>query len=439
MIDLERYHDRLARSAPIRVTGCVRRVVGMSVVASGPPASVGELCRIAGDDDWCDAVVIGFRERELLLQPLGRIDGIRPGAAVEALGHGLQVPVGPGLIGRVINGIGTPLDDAGPIPGRARRAVDGDPPPALGRRGIDTVLETGIRAVDTLCTLGRGQRIGIFAGAGLGKSMLLGEMAKFASADVNVIALIGERGREVGEFIDKVLGPEGMARSVVIAATSDRPAVERLTAAKAAHALAEHFRDAGLDVLLMMDSLTRFCHAQREIGLAAGEPPTVRGYPPSSFALLPGLLERSGTGAQGSITGIYTVLVDGDETEDPVAENVRAILDGHLILSRELANRAVYPAIDLGKSVSRLQVDIVADDELALAQDARAVWGEYQRVRDLLEIGAYTRGTDPRIDRAIDLEPRLIEFLRQGLGAAESRADALVALRRALGAGEDAA
>jgi flagellum-specific ATP synthase len=438
VIALDRYCDLTTRRAPVRVTGRVCRVVGMSVVASGPPASVGELCRIEARDGWREAVVIGFREDELLLQPLGRIDGIRPGDAVEALAHGLSVPVGPGLIGRVISGIGEPLDGLGPIAGKASRSVDSEPPAALGRRPIEEILETGIRAVDALCTLGKGQRIGIFAGAGLGKSMLLGEMAKYAKADINVIALVGERGREVGEFISKVLGPEGMARSVVIAATSDRPAVERLTAAKAAHAVAEHFRDAGLDVLLMMDSLTRFCHAQREIGLAGGEPPTVRGYPPSSFALLPGLLERAGTGTTGSITGIYTVLVDGDETEDPVAETVRAILDGHLILSRELSERAIYPSIDMSKSVSRLQVDIVSDQELALAQDARSMWGEYQRVRDLVEIGAYNRGTDPRIDRALDLEPRLVAFLRQGLGEASSREHALAILARALSGKDEA-
>jgi FliI/YscN family ATPase len=279
--------------------------------------------------------------------------------------------------------------------------------------------------------------MGIFAGSGVGKSVLLGELAKSARADVNVIALVGERGREIGEFIDKVLGPEGLARSVVIAATSDRPAVERLTAAYTAHTVAECFRDQGKNVLLMMDSLTRFCHAQREIGLASGEPPTVRSYPPSAFALLPRLLERAGTSAAGSITGIYTVLVDGDDENDPVADNVRAILDGHLFLSRQMAGRAIFPAIDPTLSVSRLAVDLVSDEDHRLGLEARELWGEYERVRELVEIGAYQSGNDPRIDRALALRPQLVDFLKQPMGESYQRVDSLALLNGIMGGTAD--
>lgn len=433
MIALERYHQALADREPVQRSGRVLRVVGLGLVASGPAVPVGELCLVHGRDGTRQALVSGFREGELILQPLGGVAGISPGDLVESCGHGLEIPVGPGLMGRVIDGVGRPLDGKGPIPGQARRPIHAEPPPALGRRPINEILETRIKAIDGLLTLGKGQRIGIFANAGLGKSVLLGELARQAKCDVIVLALVGERGREVGEFIDKVLGPEGLKRSVVIAATSDRPAVERLSASLAAHAVAEHFRDAGLDVLLMMDSVTRFCQAQREIGLASGEPPTARGFPPSAFAMLPSMLERAGTGPTGSVTALYTVLVDGETDEDPVAEHVRAIIDGHVILSRALADRAVYPAIDLGASVSRLAQDLVSADEFNLGLVARRCWGEYQRVRDLVEIGAYQRGADPEVDQALDAWPKLLAWLRQGVGDAVERADALAQLAAAVG------
>jgi flagellum-specific ATP synthase len=297
------------------------------------------------------------------------------------------------------------------------------------------VMETGLRVVDGMFTVGRGQRMGIFAGSGVGKSTLLGEMAKHAKAAVNVIALVGERGREVGDFIDKALGPEGLARSVVIVATSDRPAVERLAAAYAAHAIAEHFRDAGLDVMLMMDSVTRLCQAQREIGLAAGEPPVTRGFPPSSFAILPRLLERSGTCAgDGSITAFYTVLIEGDDENDPVGDAVRAILDGHLFLSRRLAGQAVYPSVDPTLSVSRLLVDLATPPEYQLAMRAREMWSEYERVRDLVEVGAYRSGADPKVDKAIAAYPRLKEWIRQAIGEGAERTAALAQLQQIAGA-----
>jgi flagellum-specific ATP synthase len=434
----DRYHDLLAKAQVLQASGVVLRVVGLAVVASGPGLPVGDTVAIRdgrGGDRL--AVVTGFREGEVILQPVGRMDGIRPGDQVIAIGGPLQIPVGPGLIGRVIDGVGNPIDNVGPIVGFSRRGIHGEPPPAIGRRPISEVMETGIRVVDGLFTIGRGQRMGIFAGSGVGKSTLLGEMAKHAKADVNVIALVGERGREVSEFMDKCLGKEGMKRSVVICATSDRPAVERLSAAYAAHAVAEHFRDAGLNVLLMLDSITRLCQAQREIGLAAGEPPVRSGYPPSAFAMLPRLLERAGTGVAdaagkaGSITALYTVLVEGDDENDPVADNVRAILDGHLFLSRKLAGQAIYPAIDPTLSVSRLLQDLASPAEYKLAQAARGLWSEYERIRDLVEVGAYRKGTDPRLDHAIAAHPRLQDFVRQDIGTAATRAEALAVLQAA--------
>lgn len=436
MIALDRYHDQLATLEPMQASGIVLRVVGLTVVASGPAMPVGDICTVLGaNDSERTAMVVGFREGEILLQPLGHLDGIRPGDLVIAKRTTLDIPVGPGLIGRVIDGLGNPIDGRGPIIGQARRRILADPPPALGRQPITRILETGFKSVDTLFTIGKGQRLGIFSGSGVGKSTLLGEMAKHARADVNVIALVGERGREVGEFIDKVLGAEGLARSVVVVATSDRPAVERLAAAYAAHTLAEHFRDAGLDALLMMDSVTRFCQAQRDVGLAAGEPPMTRGYPPSAFAILPRLLERAGTGMIGSITALYTVLIEGDDENDPVGDAVRAILDGHLFLSRRLAGQAIYPAIDPLLSVSRLLVDIADKPAYRLAMKARELWSEYERVRDLVEVGAYRKGADARVDQAIAVHPRLLDFVRQDIGQVMSRDDSLRQLAQIVGDG----
>lgn len=434
VLKLERYHDLLAKAPARQASGSVLRVVGLAVVASGPAVPVGDTVTILTRDGERIAVVTGFREGEVIVQPLSSVDGIRPGDRVLARGAALDIPVGPGLIGRVIDAVGNPLDGKGPIPGNARRPITAQPPPALGRRPIRSVMETGLRVIDGMFTIGRGQRMGIFAGSGVGKSTLLGEMAKHASAAVNVIALVGERGREVGEFIDKALGPEGLARSVVIVATSDRPAVERLAAAYAAHAISEHFRDAGLDVLLMMDSVTRLCQAQREIGLAAGEPPVTRGFPPSAFAILPRLLERAGTCAKdGSITAFYTVLLEGDDENDPVGDSVRAIIDGHLFLSRRLAGQAVYPAVDPTASVSRLLIDIATPEEYRLAMRARELWSEYERVRDLVEVGAYRAGADPKVDRAINAFPKLVAWIKQEIGEHTNRAAALSQLQSIVG------
>jgi len=438
---LASYHERLSRSEPVEASGTVLRVVGLALIASGPAVPVGETCWIIGaDGERRTALVTGFREGEIILQTIGHLDGVRPGDRVIARRRPLDVPVGPGMIGRIINGVGEPIDGKGPIVGTARRPIQAEPPPPLLRTPIHQILGTGIKAVDTLFTLGRGQRLGIFAGSGVGKSTLLGEMAKHAQADVNVIALVGERGREVGEFIDKVLGPEGLARSVIVVATSDRPSVERLAAAYAATAIAEHFRDAGLDVLLMMDSITRLCQAQREIGLAAGEPPVTRGYPPSAFAILPRLLERAGTGARpagggkaGSITALYTVLIEADDENDPVGDTVRAILDGHLFLSRKMAGQAIYPSIDPTLSVSRLLIDLAKPEEYKLAMNARELWSEYERVRDLVEVGAYRQGADPKVDQAIAAYPRIVSFLRQDIGAKATREESLSLLKTAVG------
>ena len=441
MIALDRFYRRAESADLVQSSGVVLRVIGLAVVASGPAVPLGDtvVIRTARHGERI-AVVTGFREGEIILQPVGHLDGIRPGDVVVARHRPLDIPVGPGLIGRIIDGVGQPMDGKGPILGASRRPTAGDPPSPLSRTPITRVIETGLKSIDTLFTIGFGQRMGIFAGSGVGKSTLLGEMAKHATADVNVIALVGERGREVGEFIDKVLGAEGMARSVVVVATSDRPGVERLNAAYAATAIAESFRDSGLDVLLMMDSVTRLCQAQREIGLAAGEPPVTRGYPPSAFAILPRLLERAGTGPfvpsagkAGSITAFYTVLIDGDDENDPVGDNVRAILDGHLFLSRRMAGQAIYPAIDPTLSVSRLLIDIVKPEQYRLALQARELWSEYERIRDLVEVGAYRQGTDPKADRAIATFPKLIQFMRQDIGQVATRAEALAALAGIVG------
>ncbi len=427
---LDRYHGQLDRAQIRQASGVVVRVVGLAVVASGPAVPVGDTVSVRTRAGSRTAVVTGFREGEIILQPLGAVDGIRPGDLVIAGTGPLEITVGPGLIA-----IGQPIDGKGPIPGAARRSIQAEPPPALTRRPIRTVMETGLRVVDGLFTVGRGQRMGIFAGSGVGKSTLMGEMAKHAQAAVNVIALVGERGREVGEFIEKALGPEGLARSVVIVATGDRPAVERLVAAYAAHAIAEHFRDAGLDVLLMMDSVTRLCQAQREIGLAAGEPSVTRGFPPSAFAILPRLLERSGTCAgAGSITAFYTVLIEGDDENDPVGDAVRAILDGHLFLSRRLAGQAIYPSVDPTLSISRLLIDLASPEEYRLAMRAREMWSEYERVRDLVEVGAYRAGADPKVDRAIAVYPQLITWIRQSIGAGCDRMTAIAQLQQIVGA-----
>jgi flagellum-specific ATP synthase len=423
---IERMHAQLEQADLVRSGGKVTQMQGLAIEVSGLAARVGEICEIHVQDRLCRTEVVGFRDDRLLVMPIDDVTGLGPGALVHATGRLQTIGVGPGLLGRVVDGFARPLDEQGPIPATASRDIHDHPPPVLSRRRIAEPLPTSVRAIDGLLPIGRGQRVGILAGSGVGKSVLLGTLASHAQADVNVIGLIGERGREVREFIERDLGRAGLARSVVVVATSDQPALLRRQAAFVATTIAEHFRDAGRTVLLMMDSLTRFAMAQREIGLAAGEPPATRGYPPSVFGVLPRLLERAGTTPHaGSITGLYTVLIEGDDPNDPIGDTVRAILDGHIVLSRELAAANHFPAIDVLASVSRLAPDLLAPGELHAAAELRDALATYRDARDLIAIGAYVRGSDARIDRAIDMRDPIERFLCQARGEACSRAETL--------------
>lgn len=396
-----------------RPTGSVVRVVGTSVEAAGLVVRLGSICWIELEGGGLvSAEVVGFKDGRISLVPFGDLSGVRPGSPVRLRDHQFRVPVGQRVLGRVLDGFGRPIDGRGPLQAEFRD-VGGKAPHPLTRARIRTPLATGIRAIDGLLTTGKGQRLGIFAGSGVGKSRLLAMVARHASADVNVIALIGERGREVQEFIDEQLGPDGLARSVVVVATSDQPAVLRLKAAEVATAIAESFRDEGGDVLFMMDSVTRLAMAQREIGLGAGEPPALRGYPPSVFSFLPRILERAGNTDRGTITGFYTVLVEGDDMTEPIADTVRSILDGHIVLTRALAERNHYPAIDVLASVSRVMPAIVDEEHLRLAGALRASLAEYEGAKDLIEVGAYAAGSNPAIDRAIRLRAAIEAFLCQ--------------------------
>jgi flagellum-specific ATP synthase len=409
--------------------GRVTNLIGLVIEATGLRAEVGELCTIAAgrNRDLVPAEVVGFRDGRTLLMPLGEMRGIGPGNTVSATGRPFRLSVGPGLLGRVLDGLGRPIDGAGEPQGGELRAITAPPPAPLERTRIDRRLDLGVRALDTLVPCGYGQRLGIFAGSGVGKSSLLGMIARSTCADVNVICLVGERGREVREFIERDLGP-ALERSVVVVATSDEPGLVRINAAFAATTIAEWFRDRGDHVLLMMDSVTRFAQAQREVGLAIGEPPATRGYTPSVFARLPLLLERAGTAETGSITGLYTVLVEGDDMNEPVADAARAILDGHCVLSRSLAHKSHYPAIDVLQSVSRLQGEVLDPEVQAAAAALRETLALYRDKEDLITIGAYAPGSDPRVDSAIAAMPGIEAFLRQPLDAAVPAADADAAL-----------
>lgn len=390
-------------------------MIGVLVESRGPSCGIGEVCEIHHDRDEAPvlAEVIGFRESRTLLMPYGAVHDIRSGSEVVATGSSLRISVGRELLGRVLDGLGRPLDGANLPWLDVETTVTATPPHPLSRQRINEPLSLGIRAIDSLITIGKGQRVGIFAGSGVGKSVLMGMIARNTSADVNVIALIGERGREVRDFLEKDLGEEGLARSVVVVATSDQVPVIRLRGAQVATSIAEYFRDCGLDVLLMMDSVTRVAWAQREIGLASGEPPTTRGYTPSVFAVLPQLLERAGTSRSGSITGLYTVLVEGDDMNEPVADTVRGILDGHIVLSRDLAARNHYPAIDVLSSVSRLMPDVTDEEHRRYAGQIRDVLATYKAGEDLINIGAYAAGSNPKIDFAIRKIDAVNTFLRQ--------------------------
>ncbi|MSR59281.1 MAG: FliI/YscN family ATPase [Planctomycetaceae bacterium] len=425
--------DQVRRILPFALTGRVSRIVGLTASVADFPAPLGALCAIARESgESIRGEVVGFHGDETLLVPYGDLAGVRRGNEVTLLQSSPRMPVGERLLGRVLDGRGRFLDDrpAPPLPHRVD--LQAEPTPPLRRPRIDEPLGTGIRAIDALLTCGKGQRLGIFSGSGVGKSVLLGQMAQNSSADVNVIVLVGERGREVGEFLDKHLGEEALARSVVVAATSDEPALVRLRAAWVGTAIAEFFRDTGRDVLLMMDSVTRFALAQREIGLAAGEPPATRGYPPSVFALLPRLLERSGRTDRGSITGLYTVLVEADDANEPISDAVRGILDGHIMLSRRLAHQAHWPAIDVLASISRSMTDVADREHVAAADSLKQMLAAYQQAEDLISVGAYQAGSQPFLDAAIALREPVLNFLRQPMNESVSFSaarDALLALQ----------
>ena len=414
---LAQARSRLSGTRLVQNRGRVTQMIGLVIESQGPMASVGEICRIESQvtGTTTKAEVVGFRDRNLLLMPLGDVQGICPGSEVVATGQSLRVPVGEELLGRVIDGMGQPLDELGAIPKQPLAELDLSMPHPLKRERITETFETGIKAIDTFTPLGRGQRLGIFAGSGVGKSTLMGMMASKAEADVNVIALIGERGREVREFLECDLDEEGRRKSVVVVAASNEPALTRVKGTFLAMTIAEHFRSQGKNVLLMMDSITRFAMAQREIGLAIGEPPSSRGYTPSVFSLLPQLLERAGNNEHGSITGFFNVLVEGDDMNDPVADASRSVLDGHLVLSRELATQNQYPAIDVLESVSRLAPDLLSTEDCQLMGSARECIAVYRKSCDLVSIGAYQAGTNPQIDRAIQLHEPINGFLKQNV------------------------
>jgi flagellum-specific ATP synthase len=416
VIDLSRYTDMVRRINPIRVNGKVTEIVGLMVQGNGPAASVGEVCGImpVNGGPPVEAEVVGFKNGRVLLMPLESIQGLGPGCRILSLGHKAGIGVGRRLLGRVINGLGNPIDNKGPIALEDEYPIYAEPINPLDRGRIREPMDLGIRSMNALFSCGKGQRMGIFAGSGVGKSVLMGMIARNTKADVNVIGLIGERGREVREFLEKNLGAEGLARSVVVVAASDMHPLIRMRAAYVATANSEYYRDQGKDVLLMVDSLTRFAMAQREIGLSVGEPPTTKGYTPSVFSLLPKLLERSGiVEGVGSITGLYTILVEGDDFNEPISDAARSILDGHISLSRALANKNHYPAVDVLQSISRVMIDIVDAEHKSKAGELANILATYKKAEDIINIGAYVNGSNPAIDRAVRMVDRVNAFLQQ--------------------------
>lgn len=422
-INLEKFNTAIDHCKSMNMIGKVVQIVGLVIECNGPNVSMGELCYVHSHFDDVEplpAEVVGFREGYVLLMPLGETKGIGPGCQVVSAQKVLQVKVGPELLGRVIDGLGNPIDGKGPILCQKEYPIQADPPAPLERPVIKDSLYVGVRAIDGLITMGQGQRIGIMAGSGVGKSTLLSMIARNTEADISVIALVGERGREVKEFIERDLGEDGLKRSVVVVATSDKPALVRIKGALTATAIAEYFRDRGRKVVLMMDSVTRFAMAQREVGLTVGEPPATRGYTPSVFALLPRLLERAGTSAKGSITGIYTVLVDGDDMNEPIADAVRSILDGHIVLSRNIAAQNHFPAIDVLASVSRVMSAVVPKEHMEANRKLRALMAVYKEAEDLIHIGAYVKGSSPKIDEAVQKIDAINDFLCQGVFEVQS-------------------
>lgn len=417
-IDFSKYENLLQRINPVRVNGKVSEIAGLMVEGHGPAASIGDVCGIVpvNSDTALEAEVVGFKKGKVLLMPLQSIQGLGPGCKILSLGRKASIGVGNGLLGRVIDGLGNPIDNKGPIDFADEYPIYADPINPLNRGRILEPMDLGIRSLNALFTCGKGQRMGIFAGSGVGKSVLMGMIALNTRADVNVIGLIGERGREVREFLEKNLGEEGLKRSVVVVAASDMHPLVRMRAAYVATTVSEYFRDQGNDVLLMVDSLTRFAMAQREVGLSVGEPPTTKGYTPSVFSLLPKLLERSGiVEGVGSITGLYTILVEGDDFNEPISDAARSILDGHISLSRSLANKNHYPAIDVLQSISRVMIDVVSPEHKSKASELLNIVATYKKAEDLINIGAYVRGSNPDIDHAIDMIDKVNHFLKQNI------------------------
>ena len=415
---LSEYHSRMPSTSSMIVEGKITRMVGLTLEALGCQAAVGVRCEVENQTgESIEAEVVGFNGDRLYLMPIGSIQGIQPNARVIPSNKIYEVDVGESLLGRVLDGTGTPLDNKGPLNTTQTIALHGKPINPLNRAPIKEPLDVGVRSINALLTVGRGQRLGLFAGSGVGKSVLLGMMTRYTNADVIVVGLIGERGREVKEFINNILGEEGMKRAVVVAVPADQTPVMRLHGAFMATSIAEYYRDQGKNVLLLMDSLTRFAQAQREIALAIGEPPATKGYPPSVFGKLPQLVERAGNGAEGkgSITAFYTVLTEGDDQMDPIADASRAILDGHIVLSREMAESGHFPAVDVEASISRAMVDIISKEHLSTIQQFKQMFSTYKKNEDLITIGAYTPGTDTKVDRAIIMHPMLLEFLEQDM------------------------
>lgn len=417
MVDFEKYSQIIKNSNPIKEIGKVIEIIGLIIEADGPKSSIGDLCYIYNrlDEEPIWAEVVGFREGKILLMPLGPMEGLQPGAIVVNTGSEMKIKVGDQLLGRVLDGLGRPIDNLGEINSQRLQTTKGEAINPLKRVRICEPLSLGIRSVDGFSTVGKGQRLGIFAGSGVGKSTTLAMMAKNTSADMNVIALIGERGREVREFIENTLGTEGMKRTVVVAATSEQPSLVKIKAAFVATAIAEYFRDSGRDVLFMLDSITRIAMAQREVGLAIGEPPATRGYTPSVFALMPKILERAGSNEKGTMTGLYTVLVEGDDFNEPISDTARSILDGHIMLSRDLAHKNHYPAVDVLQSISRVMPEVTTKEHRENAGKIRNLLAVHKKNEDLINIGAYVKGTDPKCDEAILKMDRINAFLRQGL------------------------
>ena len=432
---LQRRSRRPLRPPMPLVEGRVTRLVGLTLEARGLRPAVGSYCQIEVDaETQVEAEVVGFGHDSIYLMPLVPVEGLYPGAKVVPMSGSSKVPVGPQLLGRVLNGAGQPLDGKGPLQTEAEVGLRGPLINPLSRQPITKTLDVGIKAINALLTVGRGQRMGLFAGSGVGKSVLLGMMTRFTEAEIIVVGLIGERGREVKEFIDHSLGKEGLARAVVVASPADDSPLMRLRASELASRIAEHFRDQGKNVLLLMDSLTRYAQAQREIALAVGEPPATKGYPPSVFARLPKLVERAGNGTQegGSITAFYTVLTEGDDQQDPIADAARAILDGHVVLSRQLAEEGHYPAIDVEASISRAMPQVVSAQHLGMAQKLKQLYSRYSQNRDLISVGAYVAGSDPEIDRAIERVPHIRTFLQQGLEERVTFAESVQKLHQVL-------